>query len=280
MNSVNIDLSDLRYYSTPDVVRRIGDSGIAGFLTYAVFSASLGYLSTLLSVAVSVPMVLFAVYRNRILTRIVRKGFVVAFTFGRFVGAIFYASSIILFSGAILLLLSPKGHTGYVPLILGFALSSVSGEWNMFMNPRAIGKLSIEQFLFQLGQGNPNFPWLRRGVQSVEKRLNRVGLTCAKSSLFLGASYALMRKHEVEADIKALSAWVGQPGNELDPMILPSVVHFLEEARDAEKVGFRAAPTISDKMSELPWQQISYATGSLAIVVGFIVAIIRFFNIS
>ncbi len=274
--SVSIDPRDLRYFPRPELVWRVIQAAFYGFAGSSFLSTTHDLLWVSIAIAISAPQVLLASYRNRIVKKVAARGFVALFAFRETLRIIFYIAPVFTFAGVAFFVYSMNIHVLYLPLAIGLWLQSISSNFSSMLNPRAVGKLSIGQFVVEFGHGNPNYSWLRRGLQHVEKRLRRLGVACPRSALFLGASYSILKKGSVGQDLNEIGEWVGEPGNQSATAVLATIEGFLNDSRDAEKAGFRAAPTLTDYMGDLPWQNISYAIGSLAVALGLIIALAHF----
>jgi len=274
---VEVEAGYLRFYRRDDFFSRLPTSVSTGFIFYAVFSLSVGTVALPISIVATAPLVLLTLYRNRILRKVVKLGFVSTFRFRGIVEVLFWSGMTLTLGGSILSFYPLTTKYLYLGLGSGLTLISVSSNWNNFMAPWAVGKLSIEQFLMENKQENANYSWLRRGLRNVENRLRRLGVSPPRGSLFLGTSYAILKKEPIEQDLMLLAEWVGRPKTETKMDILRPVARFLTQAQEAETAGFKPAPTLTDYLGDLPWQKISYATGSLAVVVGVIAALLRFF---
>ncbi len=130
---------------------------------------------------------------------------------------------------------------------LGFTYFTLVDTWKE-------GKLSILQFMKEKSVSNPNYKWLRKGLDRVSERLEEFGVSVSPSRLFLGSSYSILQGLSVDYELNSIANWLDQ--SQKKPMdqtlVFPPISLLLVRAKASEKAGIRTKPTLKERFESLP----------------------------
>ena len=161
-----------------------------------------------------------------------------------------YALAIILAAFGLTFLYSPTIKWTSAGLVLAglsyFAMVPAFTTRNV-LKPDNEARLSILQFLRGSPTGNPDYSWLRRGLRRIENRIPRIetiGVSVSRDSLFLGCRYRTFTGMPVDPDLMVLSDWVVNPAQSVNP----SIERLLRDAREARTLELSPVPTVIDRV--------------------------------
>jgi hypothetical protein len=134
-----------------------------------------------------------------------------------------YANAIsILFGGFYFLLATPR-------LLFG-----------QLMTESREARLCLVQFMSDWNCGKPvrstGHAWLRRGIQTIERKLKTFGVPVPSGELYFGSSYSLFKGHVSDITFEGLAKWLIDSSNYTN--VNWTIPFLLGEAKQAEDAGF------------------------------------------
>ena len=251
VRKLKLSNADLRFYNPLWVIILAFTAGVLGTVGFTVswiaielvFPPLFSVPNSLLIVVIigAYGFAFLALFRNRILRRMARHGFLFVIRFQRFFESLFWAAILLAMYGYF-------ARTGRIPeykpalslLFMGFYFP-LAMPW--LVSGRLIRgsrekRLWIMQFLAEFDAGRINYHWLKNGLSGVERHLRRLGYVVPKGGTYIWACFSLSQKSQLEEQLKFLGDWVRKPqvSDELDRLCTTITV----QTRAAERQGYRA----------------------------------------
>jgi len=154
-----------------------------------------------------------ALFRNRILSRIARRGFVFTFRTQRGIRALSWIGIAL----SIYVTIVAYGHVpnnAYLTLLfagLFFLLGMPRIIFGRMIRRLREARLCILQFLVELDSGKTNYFWLRKGLPTVERQLRKFDRSVPRGGVYLWACYSLQNNVRVETQLRWLCEWLSRP---------------------------------------------------------------------
>jgi len=251
-------------------------------LAYPIF-AEWPYTLLTFEIVISFGLGTLATFREVLLRKIAKRGFVLTFVVQKVVFYSYYGAFVVALYPLLtvrqnLLGISiPPTFPAYssLPFVmigLFFFLIIPRLTWSRLLWEVREARLCILQFASDWQAGNPRYFWLRFGMQGVEEGLRRSGLSVTPGILYHGASYSLFRERMTTADLNLLAEWLIHPTQLVQTNSIVSGL--IWESEQAEESGFGKVYGLWGRILRLPWPKGYAVFVAIGVIAGSIPPIV------